>query len=66
VEAPGIEPAPAPRMVGFPGGVALARGLEAGGVASCGKHFPGYGDTTTDSHLTRPRLPHETSSACPR
>jgi beta-N-acetylhexosaminidase len=40
-------------------GVALARGLEAGGVASCGKHFPGHGDTTTDSHLTLPRLPHD-------
>ncbi|AKQ63356.1 Beta-hexosaminidase [Myxococcus hansupus] len=39
-------------------GVALARGLETGGVASCGKHFPGHGDTTTDSHLTLPRLPH--------
>ena len=40
-------------------GVALARGLEAGGVASCGKHFPGHGDTTTDSHHTLPRLPHD-------
>ncbi|NPC73794.1 beta-N-acetylhexosaminidase [Corallococcus exiguus] len=40
-------------------GVALARGLEAGGVASCGKHFPGHGDTTTDSHLTLPKLPHD-------
>jgi beta-N-acetylhexosaminidase len=39
-------------------GVAVARGLEAGGVASCGKHFPGHGDTTQDSHLTLPRLPH--------
>ncbi len=39
-------------------GVALARGLEAGGVASCGKHFPGHGDTSQDSHLTLPRLPH--------
>jgi beta-N-acetylhexosaminidase len=39
-------------------GVALAQGLEAGGVASCGKHFPGHGDTTQDSHLTLPRLPH--------
>lgn len=39
-------------------GTALARGLEAGGVASCAKHFPGHGDTTTDSHLTLPRLPH--------
>jgi beta-N-acetylhexosaminidase len=40
-------------------GAALGRGLEAGGVASCGKHFPGHGDTTTDSHLTLPRLPHD-------
>ncbi len=39
-------------------GVALALGLEAGGVASCGKHFPGHGDTTTDSHLALPRLAH--------
>lgn len=40
-------------------GTALARGLEAGGVASCGKHFPGHGDTLQDSHHTLPRLPHE-------
>jgi beta-N-acetylhexosaminidase len=39
-------------------GVALARGLEGGGVSSCGKHFPGHGDTAQDSHLTLPRLPH--------
>jgi len=39
-------------------GLALARGLEAGGVASCGKHFPGHGDTHQDSHLTLPHLPH--------
>jgi len=40
-------------------GVALARGLEAGGVASCAKHFPGHGDTTKDSHLDLPSLPHD-------
>ena len=40
-------------------GVALAQGLEAGGVASCGKHFPGHGDTAQDSHLALPRLPHD-------
>jgi len=40
-------------------GVALARGLESGGVASCGKHFPGHGDTASDSHLMLPRLPHD-------
>jgi beta-N-acetylhexosaminidase len=39
-------------------GVALGQGLEAGGVASCGKHFPGHGDTEKDSHLDLPRLPH--------
>lgn len=39
-------------------GVALAKGLEAGGVASCAKHFPGHGDTAKDSHLDLPRLPH--------
>jgi len=28
-------------------------------VASCGKHFPGHGDTSQDSHLTLPRLAHD-------
>lgn len=40
-------------------GVALAQGMEVGGVASCGKHFPGHGDTSQDSHLALPRLPHD-------
>lgn len=40
-------------------GVALGQGLEEGGVAACGKHFPGHGDTATDSHLDLPRLPHD-------
>ncbi|WP_417216766.1 glycoside hydrolase family 3 protein [Arthrobacter sp.] len=31
-------------------------GLESAGVASCSKHFPGHGDTTTDSHLDLPRV----------
>lgn len=39
-------------------GVALAEGLESEGVASCGKHFPGHGDTSQDSHLELPELPH--------
>src|SRR5438034_6152771 len=30
------------------------RGLRAGGVASCLKHFPGHGDTVLDSHLALP------------
>jgi len=40
-------------------GVALAEGLEAEGVASCAKHFPGHGDTRQDSHLTLPVLAHD-------
>jgi beta-N-acetylhexosaminidase len=40
-------------------GVALARGMEAAGVASCAKHFPGHGDTAQDSHLDLPSLPHD-------
>jgi beta-N-acetylhexosaminidase len=39
-------------------GVALAAGLESVGVAACGKHFPGHGDTSRDSHLELPRLAH--------
>ncbi len=39
-------------------GVALGRGIESAGVASCGKHFPGHGDTAQDSHQELPRLPH--------
>ncbi len=31
-------------------GLAYSRGLEAGGVQAVGKHFPGHGDTSTDSH----------------
>jgi beta-N-acetylhexosaminidase len=40
-------------------GVALAQGLESQGVAACGKHFPGHGDTTQDSHFVLPRLDHD-------
>lgn len=32
----------------------MMRGLDDGGVLSCGKHFPGHGDTSVDSHLTLP------------
>lgn len=39
--------------------LAFARGLSAAGVASCGKHFPGHGDTDLDSHLALPRIAHD-------
>jgi beta-N-acetylhexosaminidase len=39
-------------------GLALAEGLQDAGVAACGKHFPGHGDTSQDSHLELPKLPH--------
>lgn len=32
------------------------RGMERKGVRACGKHFPGHGDTRTDSHQTLPVL----------
>jgi beta-N-acetylhexosaminidase len=34
------------------------RGLESAGVRGCGKHYPGHGDTATDSHLELPRVEH--------
>jgi beta-N-acetylhexosaminidase len=36
--------------------LAFAEGLKRAGVLVCGKHFPGHGDTATDSHLTLPRV----------
>lgn len=39
-------------------GLALVAGLQEVGVAACGKHFPGHGDTSRDSHLELPTLPH--------
>lgn len=39
-------------------GAQLIRGLQQAGVAASGKHFPGHGDTDTDSHLALPRVPH--------
>lgn len=39
-------------------GAAYARGLESTGVMSCGKHFPGHGDTNIDSHKALPTINH--------
>ncbi len=35
-------------------GAAFVRGLEEHGMIATGKHFPGHGDTETDSHLELP------------
>lgn len=39
--------------------LAFWRGLRAAGVLGCGKHFPGHGDTRTDSHFDLPVVPHD-------
>lgn len=46
----GSDPATVSRLA-----VAFARGLTTGGVLPCAKHFPGHGDTRSDSHLELPR-----------
>ncbi|WP_369375379.1 glycoside hydrolase family 3 N-terminal domain-containing protein [Promicromonospora sp. Populi] len=35
-------------------GIGFARGVRSAGVGVCGKHFPGHGATTVDSHLGLP------------
>ena len=50
----GTDPAHAARAA-----LAFARGLASAGVAPCGKHYPGHGDTLTDSHLELPRVTHD-------
>jgi beta-N-acetylhexosaminidase len=35
-------------------GIAFARGVRSAGVGVCGKHFPGHGATTVDSHIGLP------------
>ncbi len=39
-------------------GAAIVNALQDGGVAACGKHFPGHGDTSVDSHLELPLVEH--------
>jgi beta-N-acetylhexosaminidase len=35
-------------------GAAWVRGLQGAGLLACGKHFPGHGDTSKDSHVDLP------------
>ena len=39
-------------------GSGIVRGLQEHGVAACGKHFPGHGDTSVDSHDALPVVEH--------
>jgi len=39
-------------------GATIVRTLQAEGIAACGKHFPGHGDTTADSHHELPLVEH--------
>ncbi len=40
-------------------GAGFMLGHHSAGVIPCGKHFPGHGDTVTDSHRDLPRLMHD-------
>jgi beta-glucosidase len=53
VRAWGEEPAAVAELA-----AAFIRGVQGEGVLACAKHFPGHGDTTEDSHLDLPVLPH--------
>jgi len=35
-------------------GLEMIRTLQENGIAACGKHFPGHGDTAVDSHIRLP------------
>jgi beta-N-acetylhexosaminidase len=39
-------------------GATIVRVLQSEGVAACGKHFPGHGDTSADSHFELPLVEH--------
>jgi beta-N-acetylhexosaminidase len=40
-------------------GVAVIESLQAAGIMAVGKHFPGHGDTTVDSHVALPVMAHD-------
>ena len=48
------DPAVAARL-----GAVIIREMQQAGVAACGKHFPGHGDTDVDSHEALPVVEHD-------
>ncbi|HIF22735.1 MAG TPA: glycoside hydrolase family 3 protein [Gemmatimonadetes bacterium] len=50
----GADPALVARL-----GAAFVRGIQENGSIATGKHFPGHGDTGTDSHLALPLIPYD-------
>lgn len=42
-------------------GIAVMKGMQDNGIMACAKHFPGHGDTDSDSHLTLPTIKHPLS-----
>ncbi|MEU8685086.1 glycoside hydrolase family 3 protein [Streptomyces sp. NPDC048611] len=49
----GADPQAVARMV-----AAEVKGYQGAGIAACAKHFPGHGDTDTDSHVGLPYIRH--------
>ena len=43
-------------------GLALMNGMQDAGVLACAKHFPGHGDTESDSHKMLPLISHDRAS----
>jgi len=39
-------------------GIAYMKGMQDNGILACAKHFPGHGDTDTDSHKSLPVINH--------
>ncbi len=39
-------------------GISYMQGMEMNGILACAKHFPGHGDTNSDSHYTLPVIRH--------